>query len=80
VVPSPQLAVALQRAFSPSAGRLAAGTGAGVPVRAAREAMKALSAPLSAGAAMAGDTRKLRAARARESPRTIFFMTISFLE
>jgi hypothetical protein len=74
VLPSQQFDEALQSAFSLRAGRLAAGTGAG----AEREAMKAWSAALS-GAAMAGDTRKAKAARVRESPRTIFFMTISFL-
>jgi hypothetical protein len=31
-------------------------------------------------AAIAGETRKIRAARPTEAPRTIFFITISFLE
>jgi len=75
VLPSQQFAEAVQSAFSPRAGRLAAGTGA---TGLAREAMKAWSAALS-GAARAGDARKPRAARARENPRTTFFTTISFL-
>ncbi|MBW8877802.1 MAG: hypothetical protein JF614_22775 [Acidobacteria bacterium] len=41
VLPSQQFAVALQRAFGPTVGRLAAGTGAGVPAAAAREARNA---------------------------------------
>jgi hypothetical protein len=78
VPPDPQFAETLQRAFPPRAGRFAAGVGAGVP----REARKTLSAgaPCDPPAAAAGGTRKANTAKLIEIPRTIFFMTISFLE
>jgi len=86
VVPSQQFAVALQRAFSRPPGPFAAGSGAtGAFKGAAREARKARSAALGAGAtwgrsaAIAGGKKKPKAARNRESPRSIFLITISFL-
>jgi hypothetical protein len=85
VPPGPQFAVALQRAFPWIAGRVA--TDIGVFTGAARDARKAWSATLSigatrgeSGAAIAGDAIRLRDAKTNESPRTIFFITISFLE
>jgi hypothetical protein len=78
--PDAQFTEAVQSAFPcmPVDGRFAAGTGAG----AAREARKLLSvgAPCGRLAAIAGDMQKPRAIRIIETPRTIFFMTISFLE
>jgi hypothetical protein len=76
--PPAQVAATTQRDFSPRiAGRFATVTGAGP----AREARKVLSvgAPCDPLAAVAGGTRKIRQARIIETPKTIFFMTISFL-
>src|SRR6478672_5671769 len=79
VPPKAQLAVAVHRDFPPRAGCLAAGTGAGL----AREARNVPNVGAPCGgpaAARAGGVRKQRVARDREKPKTIFFMTISFLE
>lgn len=77
VLPSQQVAEALQSAFSPTLGSFAAGTGAGV----AREARKAWSAELGTGAAaaIAGEMKNPRAADARTAPIVNFLMGISFL-
>ena len=78
MVPSPQFAVAVQRDFPTIAGCFAADTGAG-PARLARKTLSG-GAPCDTLAAVAGGARKIRQARIIETPRTIFFMTISFLE
>jgi hypothetical protein len=75
VPPNLQFAVAVHWDFSwPAAGFFAAGTGAGL----AREERKALSVGTSRdgpAAATGGDMRKPRAARARETTKTVLFMT-----
>jgi len=87
VPPNAQLASAVHRDFCPPlpvGGRLAAGTGEAAPRATAREAKKARSAALIAGAArgesaaLAGEMRKASAAQTRKSPREDFFMVISF--
>jgi hypothetical protein len=83
-VPGKQFAVAVQRDFSPIAGRFAAGVGA---TGAASEATNSWSVALSTGAdgdepgsAIAGDIIRPRAARVSTNPRTNLFIAISFLK
>jgi hypothetical protein len=84
VTPPPQAALAPQRAFSPPPIGCFPSVTDGASV--ASEARKTPSAELSAcppcccGPARAGELKKPKAARAKDSPNTTLFIEISFLE